>query len=233
MSRICTICARGGSKGVKNKNIRGLAGKPLIAYTINQAQASHLFDVIALSSDSPEILEVGRQYGVDLLVKRPEELATDTAAKVPVIQHCVAEAERVTGKRFDIVVDLDATSPLRLVEDIQGAVNLLEHEKVANVITGAPAHRSPYFNLVESGEDGVVRLSKSLEKPIVRRQDSPQCFDMNASIYVWQRAALFGSPTIFNADTRLFVMPKERSTDIDDEIDFDIVELLMKKRNSR
>lgn len=109
MSRICTICARGGSKGVKNKNIRGLAGKPLIAYTINQAQASHLFDVIALSSDSPEILEVGRQYGVDLLVKRPEELATDTAAKVPVIQHCVAEAERVTGKRFDIPISFESS----------------------------------------------------------------------------------------------------------------------------
>jgi N-acylneuraminate cytidylyltransferase/CMP-N,N'-diacetyllegionaminic acid synthase len=233
MSRICTICARGGSKGVKNKNIRDLAGKPLIAYTINQAHASHLFDVIAVSSDSPEILDIGRKYGADLLVKRPEELATDTAAKVPVIRHCVAEAEQVTGKRFDIVVDLDATSPLRLVEDIQGAVSLLENEKVANVITAASARRSPYFNLVELGKDGVVRLSKSLEQPIVRRQDSPQCFDMNASIYVWQRAALFESPTIFNADTRLFVMPKERSTDIDDEIDFEIVELLIKKRNSR
>lgn len=233
MSRICTICARGGSKGVKNKNIRDLAGKPLIAYTINQAQASHLFDVIAVSSDSPEILDIGRKYGADLLVKRPEELATDTAAKVPVIRHCVAEAEQVTGKRFDIVVDLDATSPLRLVEDIQGAVSLLENEKVANVITAAPARRSPYFNLVELGKDGVVRLSKSLEQPIVRRQDSPECFDMNASIYVWQRAALFESPTIFNSDTRLFVMPKDRSTDIDDAIDFQIVELLMKKRNRR
>lgn len=233
MSRICTICARGGSKGVKNKNIRGLAGKPLIAYTINQAQASHLFDVIAVSSDSAEILDVGRQYGADLLVKRPEELATDTAAKVPVIRHCVVEAERVTGKRFDVVVDLDATSPLRWVEDIQGAVNLLENEKVANVITAAPARRSPYFNLVELGKDGVVRLSKSPEHPIVRRQDSPQCFDMNASIYVWQRETLFESSTLFNPDTGLFIMPVERSTDIDDEIDFEIVELLMKKRNSR
>lgn len=233
MSRICTICARGGSKGVRNKNVRDLVGKPLIAYTINQAQASHLFDVIAVSSDSPEILDIGRKYGADLLIKRPEELATDTAAKVPVIRHCVAEAEGVTGKRFDVVVDLDATSPLRLVEDIQGAVKLLENAKVANVITAAPARRSPYFNLVELGKDGVVRLSKSLEQPIVRRQDSPQCFDMNASIYVWQRAALFESPTIFNADTLLFVMPKERSTDIDDEIDFEIVELLIKKRNSR
>lgn len=232
MSRICTICARGGSKGVKNKNIRDLAGKPLIAYTLEQARASGLFDLIAVSSDSLEILGMARGHGADLLVERPAELATDTAAKLPVIRHCVEEVERISGKRFDVVVDLDATSPLRLVADIQGAVDMLERENVANVITAAPARRSPYFNLVELGEDGVVRLSKPLKKPIVRRQDSPKCFDMNASIYAWQRAALFDYPTVFNADTRLFVMPEERSADIDNELDFEIVELLMKKRNS-
>lgn len=231
MKRICTICARGGSKGVKNKNIRDLAGQPMIAHSLTQARASGLFDVIAVSSDSPEILEVGRRHGADLLIERPAELATDTAAKLPVIRHCVEGAERITGKKFDVVVDLDATSPLRWVEDIQGAVHLLESQKVANVITAAPARRSPYFNLVELGEDGVVRLSKPLEKPIVRRQDSPKCFDMNASIYVWQRAALFDCPTVFNADTRLFIMPAERSTDIDNELDFEIVELLMNQRN--
>ncbi len=230
MRRICTICARGGSKGVKNKNIRNLMEKPLIAYTLEQAQASQLFEMIAVSSDSSEILDLGRRYGADLLVKRPAELATDAAAKLPVIRHCVEEAERIAGKTFDCIVDLDVTSPLRFVEDIQGAIGLLEKEQVANVITGAPARHSPYFNLVELGNDGVVRLSKSLEKPIVRRQDSPQCFDMNASIYVWRRAALFESSRIFNADTRLFVMPKERSIDIDDELDFEFVEFLMQRR---
>jgi CMP-N,N'-diacetyllegionaminic acid synthase len=232
MSRICTICARGGSKGVKDKNIRDLAGRPLIAYTLEQARTSGLFDLIAVSSDSPAILDMARNHGVDLLVERPTELATDTAAKLPVIRHCVEEAERISGKRFDVVVDLDATSPLRLVADIQGAVDMLEREKISNVITAAPARRSPYFNLVELGEDGVVRLSKLLAKPLVRRQDSPKCFDMNASIYVWQRAALFDYPTVFNADTRLFIMPEDRSTDIDNELDFNIVEFLMKKRNS-
>ena len=232
MSRICTICARGGSKGVKNKNIRNLAGKPLIAHTLEQARASGLFDLIVVSSDSPAILDMACNHGADLLVERPTKLATDTAAKLPVIRHCVEEAERISGKRFDVVVDLDATSPLRLVADIQGAVDMLEREKISNVITAAPARRSPYFNLVELGEDGVVRLSKPPGKPIVRRQDSPKCFDMNASIYVWQRAALFDYPTVFNDDTRLFVMPEDRSTDIDNELDFEIVEFLMRKRNS-
>jgi CMP-N,N'-diacetyllegionaminic acid synthase len=232
MSRICTICARGGSKGVKDKNIRDFAGRTLIGYTLEQARTSGLFDLIAVSSDSPAILDMARKYGVDLLVERPPELASDTAAKLPVIRHCVEEAERISGKQFGVVVDLDATSPLRLVADIQGAVDMLEREKISNVITAAPARRSPYFNLVELGEDGIVRLSKPPEKPIVRRQDSPKCFDMNASIYVWQRAALFDYPTVFNADTRLFVMPEDRSTDIDNELDFEIVEFWRKTRNS-
>lgn len=232
MKMICTICARGGSKGVKGKNIRPLLGKPLISYSIEQALSSGLFDMVAVSSDSLDILNIARAYGADLLVERPAELATDTVAKLPVIRHCVEEAEKAIGKSFDVVVDLDATSPLRLVEDIKGAVTMLEREEVSNVITAAPARRSPYFNLVEVGEDGVVRLSKPLGKPIERRQDSPKCFDMNASIYVWQRSALFDYPTVFNSNTRLFVMPEERSADIDNELDFEIVELLMKKRGS-
>ena len=230
MKRLCTICARGGSKGVKNKNIRELAGKPLIALSLQQARESHLFDLIAVSSDSAEILDVARNHGADLVIKRPAELASDTAAKIPAIRHCVEQAEYFSGETFDVVVDLDATSPLRLVDDILGAVDLLERNGVSNVITAAPARRSPYFNLVELGDDGVVSLSKPLRKPVVRRQDSPQCFDMNASIYVWTRAALFECPTIFNPDTRLFVMPEERSIDIDNELDFEIVELIMRKR---
>ena len=230
MKRICTICARGGSKGVKNKNIRELAGKPLIALSLQQARESRLFNLIAVSSDSAEILDVARNHGADLVIERPAELASDTAAKIPAIRHCVEQAEYFSEETFDVIVDLDATSPLRLLEDIQGAVDLLERNHVSNVITASPARRSPYFNLVELGNDEVVRLSKTMEAPIVRRQDSPRCFDMNASIYVWIRAVLFESPTLFNADTRLFVMPEDRSIDIDSELDFEMVELIMNKR---
>ena len=230
--RICTICARGGSKGVKNKNIRNLAGEPLIAYSLKQAKDCGLFDLIAVSSDSLDILYIARRYGADILIERPEHLSGDTAPKVPVIRHCVEEAERIINKQFDVVVDLDATSPLRIPEDIIGAVNLLEMENVTNIITACPARRSPYFNLVELDESGVVKLSKSLDKNIVRRQDSPRCFDMNASIYVWKRQALTDHSTVFNYNTRLFEMPEERSIDIDNELDFEIVEFLMNKRNS-
>jgi CMP-N,N'-diacetyllegionaminic acid synthase len=231
MKRVCTICARGGSKGVKNKNIRNLAGQPLIAYSLAIATQSKLFDIIAVSSDSAEILEVSKLYGADILVQRPAELASDTAGKLPAIQHCVAKVEELVQSRFDIAVDLDATSPLRSIEDLFGAVDLLESTNCSNVITGAPARRSPYFNLVELNAEGIAVLSKKREFSTLRRQDSPSCFDMNASIYIWKRDALFEGSSVFKDDTRLFVMPEARSIDIDSELDFEIVEFLMKKRN--
>ena len=231
-NRICTICARGGSKGCKNKNIRDLRNKPLLAYSIEQARASGCFVAIALDSDSPEILEIGKKFGVDFCIKRPDELASDSAPKLPAIQHCVQEVENTIGKTFDIIVDLDVTSPLRSVNDIVEVVHLLEESGCSNVITGCVARRSPYFNLVEMDENGVVQLAKKLEKPIFRRQDSPRCFDMNASIYAWKREALGKGNSVFLHDTRLWVMPEERSWDIDSLLDFQFVEFLMSHRET-
>jgi len=233
MKRICTICARGGSKGVKGKNLRLLNGKPLIAHSILQALESKLFDVIAVSSDSPEILETARQYGATVLVKRPDEMATDTAPKAPVIRHCLMQAEEVLSSRFDILVDLDATSPLRSVSDIIGAVDLLEKTGAASVITASAARRSPYFNLVELDANGIVHLSKALPVAVTRRQDSPRCFDMNASIYVWQRTLFIDDPKVFYPDTRLFEMPEDRSHDIDNELDFEIVRMIMERKSEK
>lgn len=230
MIRLCTICARGGSKGLPGKNTKLLVGKPLIAYSIKQARESGLFQYLAVSSDSEEILEIAKANGVDILVKRPDELATDTAAKLPVIRHCVSEVEHIAARKFDTIVDLDATSPLRLPIDIVNAVQMLESSGASNLITGMPARRSPYFNLVEIDENQIVHLSKPLKKQIVRRQDAPLTYDMNASIYVWQRNALYNSETLFNNDTRLYEMPEWRSIDIDSELDFMLVELILKKR---
>ena len=231
MKRLCSVCARGGSKGVPNKNIRPLMGKPLLIHSLDQARESGLFDCIVVSSDSNEILQLTEEWGVDHAIERPEELATDFAAKLPVIQHCFQTAETLSGMTFDIAVDLDATSPLRNQADLKGVVDFLEsHDSTTNVITGAPARRSPYFNLVELDESGRVHLSgkrSGAMKTIVRRQDAPPCFDLNASIYAWWRDYLLNDRRLIQTGTSLFVMPEERSVDIDSELDFRWVEFLM------
>lgn len=227
---ICTICARGGSKGVPNKNARIVAGRPLLSHTVNQARSSGLFDCIAFSSDSADYRRLAGQAGADLLIGRPDELANDAAGKIPVIRHCVEHAELATGTTFDLIIDLDCTSPLRLIDDIVACVELVKKESVNNVITAAPARRSPYFNLVERTAEGRIDLARKPARPILRRQDAPECFDMNASIYAWTRAALFEREGLFHPDTALHVMPEERSIDIDSELDFEIVSLLLERR---
>ena len=228
MKVLCTICARAGSKGVANKNLRLINNKPLIVYSIEQAIATKLFDQIVVSSDSKEIREVALANGATFCVDRPAELATDTAPKLPAIKHCVENAEEKFGQ-FEVIIDLDTTAPLRESSDIIGALELLQSAQADNVITGTPAHRSPYFNLVETDVNGIVSLSKPPANVVARRQDSPQCFDMNASIYVWRRQALFANENLFTGNTRLFVMPRERSLDIDSQADFEMVEWMMTK----
>lgn len=230
MSLLCTICARGGSKGVVGKNARDLLGRPVLAWSIAQARETGLFDAIAFSSDSDALLDAALKAGADIAVRRPDEMATDTAPKLPAIHHCLEQAIARTGKTPELFVDLDVTSPLRLASDITGAVALLRESGSRNVITGAPARRSPYFNLVEQRADGSVGLSKSADPPIARRQDAPRCFDMNASIYVWRVAPFLEQPSVFYPDTRLFEMPEERSIDIDSDLDFALVELLLRQR---
>ena len=232
MLRLCTICARGGSRGLPDKNIRTLAGKPLIAHSILQAKASGLFDRVAVSSDSAVILETARTWGADVVVERPAVLASDTAGKLPAIRHAWLAVEAATGLSFDLLADLDCTSPLRRPDDIVGAVRLLEDSGAHNVITGVPAHRSPYFNLVEV-TDGIAHLSKPLPTAILRRQDSPCCYDQNASIYVWSREPFLTEPFDFDATTRLYEMPRVGILDIDTEVDFAIMELLWQRQQDQ
>jgi CMP-N,N'-diacetyllegionaminic acid synthase len=231
MSRVlCTICARGGSKGVKNKNIKELNGKPLIAYTIEQAKASTLFDHIVISTDSDDIANVAECYGAEVFFKRAPEMASDSAGKLGVIKDAFMRSEEYYGVEFDYLVDLDATAPLRSVDDIVNSFKQFIENNNANLITAMPSRKSPYFNVVEIDNNGRVNLSKKLDNSIVRRQDSPPCYDMNASIYIWTRESSLTEASIFNDKTGLYIMPEERSIDIDTELDFQFVEFLMDKQ---
>lgn len=231
MTTICTICARGGSVGVPRKNIRPLHGKPLIAHTIEQALACPDIDRVFCSTDDAEIAEVAARFGAEVPFLRPAEMATSAAAKLPVIEHLVDHVEQ-TGVRIDRVIDLDPTSPLRTVADISAAAALLDADTDV-VITGYHADKNPYFNMVERRDDGTVGLVKTMPdgRPFYSRQSAPAVFSMNASIYVWHRASV--SRGLWSGRARLYEMPRERSVDIDSEIDFRLVELLMAEQRAK
>lgn len=228
--RICTITVRAGSKGVPGKNLRVVAGRPLFGHSVAQAVATGLFDEVVVSSDSEEILALAPTFGATGVVRRPAEMATDTAGKVPAIAHAVRSTEERTGQLYEVCVDLDATSPLRTVEDIRAAVEMFEAGEVESLITGAEARRNPYFNLVEEQPDGTVAVSKKPDDAVLRRQDAPRCFDMNGSIYVWRRESLLEDQVVFFPSTILYEMPSDRSIDVDSEFDFRVVEWLMNQR---
>jgi CMP-N,N'-diacetyllegionaminic acid synthase len=231
MKILCTICARGGSKGVKNKNIKPINGKPLIAYTIEQAKESNLFEHIVISTDSNEIADISLEYGAEVFFKRSAEMASDTAGKLDVIRDAFIRSEEYYNTKFDYLIDLDATAPLREVYDILNSYKQFIDNNNDNLITAMPSRRSPYFNLIEVDRDGKISLSKSLDSSILRRQDAPKSYDMNASIYIWRRDTILNKSSIFLENTGLYIMPEERSIDIDTELDYKFVEFLMKEND--
>jgi CMP-N,N'-diacetyllegionaminic acid synthase len=229
LKTIATICARGGSKGLPRKNVRPFAGKPLIAHTIEQARACPLIDAVYVSTDDDEIADVARKWGAQVPYRRPAELATDTAAKIPAIEHLVAHLER-QGERIGVVVDLQPTSPLRTQEDLAAAIRLSPQADL--VVTVAEPSHNPYYTLVEAQPDGTVRLSK--EAGFIRRQDVPASWGLNGSIYVWQRAALTRAATegFWSVSVRPSVMPRHQSVDIDDALDFEWAEWLWRRQET-
>jgi len=226
---ICTINMRGGSKGVPNKNLRLLNGKPLMAYSIEQALESQLFDHVVVSTDSNEIANKAKSYGAEAWFLRPVELATDTAPKIPAIRHALLEAEIFFKKRYEYIVDLDATSPLRSVDDIINSFLQFINDRADILITACLSRKNPYFNMIEK-VDGEYKRVKILNPWVTRRQDAPTVYDINASIYIWKRDSLLTNDTLYTKNTSLYVMPEERSVDIDSKMDWQIVEYLMEKQ---
>jgi CMP-N-acetylneuraminic acid synthetase len=226
--KIITICARKGSQGVIGKNILPLLGKPLIGWTIEQALASGTADRVYVSTDSDEIASVARAFGAQVPFLRPAHLATATAGKLPVILHLVEWVEAHHGP-VERVIDLDPTSPLRDLGDIRACAAMLDDETDV-VITGYTSDKNPYFNMVEKKANGYYERVCMPEGEVLGRQAAPAVYAMNASIYAWHRSSL--APSLWDKPRiRLHEMPRERSIDIDHPIDFDLVELLMKKKS--
>lgn len=227
MSTIATICARGGSTGLPGKNTRLLLGKPLIEYSIEQARATPGIDGVFVSTDSAEIARIARLAGAEVPFIRPRELATNEAPKIPVIQHLVSAVEKL-GVPVNRIVDLDPTSPLRDLSDIEACLALLTKD-INVVITAFEADKNPYFNMIERKFDGKIGLVKSSIEAIASRQSAPKVYSMNASIYVWHRQTLTNN--LWSGNVALHLMPRHRSIDIDSILDFHLVELLMREKH--
>ncbi len=232
MRILITICARKGSKRVKNKNMRDLMGKPLIAYTIETAKKWGRADRIIVSTDSNEIAKISREYGAEVPFMRPNELASDTAPKLPVIQHAVKYLKDEENEEFDLVVDLDPTSPLRTVEDLENAYNIMTQKNSINLFSVCLARKNPYFNMVELDDKEYAHLSKKLENPVFRMQDTPKVYELNASIYIYWTKYLFDMESVINDGSIIYEMPDERSIDIDSEVDFKMVEFFIKENSN-
>lgn len=233
MKVLCTICARGGSKGVLNKNLRLLLDKPLIVHTIEQALSLKLINHTVVSTDSNDIADISRKCGAEVPFKRPQYLATDDAPKLPVVQHAVRYYIENLHFIPDYVIDLDPTSPLRNIEDIEKCMGLIMSDSDCDsVITGYRSNKNPYFNMVETDSKGFAFLSKKTDRRITRRQDAPVVYAVNASIYVWKIDVLLNQNDndIVSGKVKFVEMPEKRSIDIDSEIDFKLVELIMKER---
>ena len=158
MNILTTILARKGSKGVAGKNKKVICGKPLIQWTLEQARASEVSGEIVVSSDDEDIIRIAEELGVDLTLIRPDEHASDRSSKVMALRDCVNKTESALNKKYDVIIDLDVTSPLRLPTDIDNALDVFKKNKATNVITGAKSRRSPYFNLVEINKDQKVNI---------------------------------------------------------------------------
>nr|KXH77324.1 MAG: hypothetical protein AM324_12710 [Candidatus Thorarchaeota archaeon SMTZ1-83] len=227
MKILGTICARGGSKGVRNKNIRDLNGKPLIYYTIDVMKKWGKADRIICSTDSPEIARMADEYGAETPFMRPPELATDTAPKIPVIQHALRFCEKEYDEIYDVVMDLDPTSPIRTTHDIDAVLDEFVRSKAKVLYSVTEAKKNPYFNMVELDAGGNAHLSKASAGEVFRRQDAPKVYSMNGSIYCYDRNYLIDAKSLHCDRERVYVMDEVSSVEIDREIDFKFIEFLL------
>ena len=231
MKILITLCARGGSKGIPGKNIKSLAGKPLIQYSVEIAKklAEKVNAKIALSTDDTAIKKAAEECGIYTNYSRPEYLSSDTAGKIDTIKDLVLYEEQLIGEKYDYILDLDLTSPLRTLEDLENAFDLIHlNNEALNLFSVNPAARNPYFNMVEPQGNGFYDLiKKNPNGNVMSRQSAPPVFDLNASFY-WYKRVFFdsGLKSAITDKSLIFVM-NHICFDLDHLIDFEFLDYLI------
>lgn len=225
---LVTVCARGGSKGIPGKNIKPVGGRPLLAYTADMARrvARYYGADLVLSTDSDAIRAVGADCGLDTRYVRPDRLANDTCGKPEAIFDVMLWAEGVYGKRYDYVIDLDVTSPIRTLDDVRACVDRIDSDPDAlTIFSVSPCGRNPYFNMVEEKPDGYCKVV--IDGKYKSRQAAPAVYDINGSIYVYRRDALdCDFPRAVTPRSLVYVMD-HLCFDLDEPRDYDYLAFLL------
>ena len=228
MNILITVCARGGSKGIPGKNIKLLNGKHLIEYTLKSAEIFSLRynSKIAISTDDEKILSVCNSFGIHTNYRRPIELSTDTAGKIDTINDILLFEEKEKKIKYDYILDLDVTSPLRTQLDLNEAFENLQNDKNAlNIFSVNIANKNPYFNMVEKKEDGYFELSKKGE--YLTRQSADPVFELNASFYFYRREFFTNEIKKVVNERSLIHLMKHICFDLDHPIDFEFMNFLL------
>lgn len=225
---LVTICARGGSKGIPGKNIKPVGGKPLLAYTAAVAlefAKKHGADLI-VSSDSQAILDTAAQCGLNVDYKRPDYLADDICGKPDAIRHAMLYGEQKRGRHYDMVVDLDVTSPIRTLPEVeQCVVKMHECPEALTIFSVSPCGRNPYFSMVQQKENGFY--GTVCDGKFTSRQTAPKVYDMNGSIYVYRREALLPEHPRAVTDRSLVYVMDHICFDLDEPEDYDYLSYLV------
>lgn len=222
------IPARGGSKGVPRKNLRPLAGKPLIAHTIVVARAAGSLSRTVVSTDDVEIAQVAREFGGDVPFMRPAELASDTAAMWPVVRHALLTMEALDGARYDAVALLDPTNPFRSAAEIDAAVAALAADDASDGVIGVvEPEANPLWHSVVEGKDGYLIDLVPNAGEYTRRQDVPAVYSINGALYVWRRDCILNTDNWRHGKLRRQLVANVPFTPIDSETQFRAVDALV------
>lgn len=228
MKAICFIGARGGSKGVRRKNIRNLNNKPLIAYAIESALESKLFTNVVVSTEDSEIAKVAKKYGAEVPFKRPKKLATDSAGFADVMLHGIKEL-RALDYEFDVLVNRDCTVPFFRILDMKNAINILKNKKPYGVYGVYRQHFNPYFNMMEKDSSGFLKLCKKLKNRPKRRQDAPVVYQLNGLFaYDVNKFLKYKIPIL--PKSLPVEIPPECGLMIDTELEFRLAEMMLKQK---
>ena len=207
------------------KNVKALAGKPLIAYSIEVAKHCNMIDTVFVSTDDSEIAKVAATYGA-VVIARPAELATDTSPEWLSWQHATKWVQENYG-HFDVFVSLPPTSPLREVCDISAAIEKIQAKAGDICLSITPASRNPYFNMVTLAGNGMVELVNKPDAKVERRQDAPQVFDITTVVYATTPQFILHHDNVFSGAVTAIEVPKSRAVDIDDIYDFKLAEAII------